>query len=233
MAQPLEEHGSPQRWIFFLLVFGLIGITILFIISRVFQYSGPALVNSPYSTNDRLLAFELGSTHFYVPENTIRHPEHYNGQRVNKLDLIMLWPSLEGFSLEKQVDFLDVSEKSKLIFVSLSLQDEVLSSSDRLYAVYSQYFVGEPIKAEGDLIGFAMAPGSSFAGETVYFKPDHHTPFAVRCMTPVKKSPALCLRDIKLNETTQMTYRFRRSLLAEWRTLDAKVKERVESFIHK
>lgn len=233
MAQPLDEHGSPQRWIFFFLVFGLIGITILFIISRVFQYSGPALVNSPYSTDKRLLAFELGDTRFYIPENTIRHPEQRNGQRVNKLDLIMLWPGLDGFDLDNQVAFYDVSEKSKLIFVSLSHQDEVLSSSDRLYAVYSQYFVGEPIKAEGGLIGFAMAPQSSFAGERIYFKPDDHNPFAARCITPVEKSPTFCLRDLKLNDTTQLTYRFRRPLLAEWRALDAKIKQRVSAFIRK
>lgn len=233
MTQPLDEQGSPQRWIFFFLVFGLIGITALFIISRVFQYSGPSLANSPYSVEKRLHAIELGTTRFYIPENTIRHPEQRQGNRFTKLDLIMLWPNLEGFTLDNQVAFHDVSEQSQLIFITLSHQDEVLSSSERLYSVYSQYFVGEPIKAEGSLIGFAMSPDSGFAGETIYFKPDDHTPFAARCITPVEKTPTFCLRDIKLNDTTQLTYRVRLSMLKEWQALDRKVKERVTSFLQK
>ena len=233
MAQPLDEQGSPQRWIFFFLVFGLIGITVLFIISRVFQYSGPSLAKSPYSVEKRLHAIGLGATRFYIPENTIRHPEQRQGNHSSQLDLIMLWPNLDGFSLDNQVAFHDVSEKSQLIFVTLSHQSEVLSSSERLYSVYSQYFVGEPIKAAGGLIGFRMAPDSGFAGETVYFKPDDHPPFAARCITPVEKTPTFCLRDIKLNDTIQLTYRFRIAMLKDWQTLDRKVKERITSFIQK
>ena len=230
MQQPLEEPGSPQRWIFFLLIAGLIAITILFVISRIFEYSGPKLLNSHYSVKTGMQNVSIGSARFVVPENTIRHPGQRGKKSLKQLDLIFLWPSLDGFSLDNQVAFSDATKSSRLIFATLSQPEEPISSSERLYSVYSQYFVGDPIEGPADLIGFAMDKTSGFKGETIYFKPDQNEPFVARCIKPVKGSPTFCLRDISLNNNVQLSYRFRLHLLKEWHSLDDAVRTKIQNF---
>ena len=164
MSQPFEEHSSPQRWIFFLLIAGLVVITSLFIASRIFRYSGPELMNSPFSTETRNRTVTIGSTNFLVPENIIRHQAQRKNGLLPKLDLVLLWPNLEGFSLENQTAFSDMSAQSKLIYLSLHVPAEAISSSDRLYTVFSEHFRGNPLKGPSGLIGFSMDEESGYAG---------------------------------------------------------------------
>lgn len=230
MQNPLEEQSSPQRWIFLFLIVGLIAITVLFVISRIFQYSGPELLNSPYSTEPRMRTYDLGTARFIVPENMVRLPEQRETTELNKLDLVMLWPQLEGFSLENQVAFSDVSTGSKLIFAALTQSQQAISSSERLYSVYSQHFIGDPIEGPGNLIGFAMDPDSGFAGEVIYFKPDQSDPFVARCVKPLQGRPTFCMRDVMLNNDIQLSYRVRLNMLKDWRRLDEAVTSRIRSF---
>ncbi|SNY94182.1 hypothetical protein SAMN04515647_4506 [Cohaesibacter sp. ES.047] len=232
MQQPLDEHGSPQRWIFFLLIAGLIAITTLFIVSRLFEYSGPELLNSPYSAKTEPKIILIGDIRFTVPENMIRRPEQREDAMVQQLDLVMLWPELEGFTRDNQVHFSNSGPDSRLIYATLSQPEQILSSSERLYTVYSEHFDGDPISGPARLIGFAMDPKSSFAGETVYFKPDESEPFVARCVQPVKGSPTFCMRDIMLTGKVQLSYRFRLPLLKEWKRMDETIKDRVTGFVH-
>ena len=232
MQQPIEEQGSPQRWIFFLLIAGLVAITTLFVISRVFEHSGPEFLNSPYSVKTEPRIIQIGDIRFTIPENMIRSPEQRKDATVDQLDLILLWPDLDGFTLENQVHFSNASSTSRLIFASLSEPEEILSSSERLYTVYSQHFDGDPISGPANLIGFAMSKESGFSGETIYFKPDESEPFVARCVKPVKSTPAFCMRDIMLTEKVQLSYRFRLPLLKQWKKMDKMVKERITGFVH-
>lgn len=220
MSQPFEERSSPQRWIFFLLIAGLVIITALFIVSRLFRYSGPELRNSPFSIETRNRAITIGQTHFQVPENIIRHKSQRQNGPLSRLNLILLWPSLEGFSLKSQMAFSDMSERSRLIYLSLDQPHEPVSSSARLYTIFSEHFRGNPLKGPAGLIGFAMNEKSGYAGEIVYFTPDNADPFVARCVRPVKDNPAFCLRDIKTEAGLQISYRFRPHLLEQWQKLD-------------
>ncbi|WP_373235801.1 hypothetical protein [Cohaesibacter celericrescens] len=230
MQQQIGEQGSPQRWIFFILIAGLIAITVLFVISRILQHSGPELLNSPYSVETSLRLYTIGTTQFMVPENTVRRPEQRNLQQLKKLDLILLWPTLEGFSLDTQVAFNDVTKDSRLIFASLSQPPQPISTSERLYSVYSQHFVGDTIEGPAALIGFRMSKESGFSGEVIYFKPDETAPFVARCIKPVENTPTFCMRDIILDNGAQLNYRFRLKLLAEWRKLDTTMRSKFSDY---
>nr|WP_321456499.1 hypothetical protein [uncultured Cohaesibacter sp.] len=226
-----EDQGSIQRWIFFILIAGLVAITVLYMISRVFEYSGPSFFKSPYSADTTNRLITISSLDFWVPQNVIRSAEQRNRQTVKQLDMLFLWPTMEGFSRERQVAFSDASEQSNLIFVSMSRPKEILQSSDRLYGIYSQFFTGNPIKGPATLIGFAMDPASGFRGETIYFKPESARPFVARCIAPENQEPSFCMREVALGSTIQVSYRFRPHLLAEWATLDQKVLGKLNGYL--
>ncbi|WP_319485609.1 hypothetical protein [uncultured Cohaesibacter sp.] len=229
--QTPEEQGSAQRWIFFILIAGLIAITFLYVLSRVFEYSGPSLINSPYSFETSPRQITIGERRLSVPENVIRSADQRAANTLKQLDLVFLWPTLEGFSREKQVAFSDATEASSLLFVSLSQPKELLQSSERLFSVYSQFFTGTPIKGPATLIGFEMDKASGFGGETIYFKPEATEPFVARCIASNDKEPAFCMREIALGGSLQVSYRFRPHLLNYWKSLDAALLERLNRFL--
>lgn len=229
--QTPQEQGSTQRWIFFLLIAGLVAITFLYLISRIFEYSGPSLLHNPYSAENTPKHILIGDMDFMVPPNTIRRHEQRVASSVNQLDLVFLWPSMAGYSRDKQVAFSDATKKSNLIFVSISRPDTILLSSERLYSVYSQFFSGDPVRGPATLIGFAMDDSSGFGGETVYFKPESTEPFVARCIKPDNKEPPFCMREIGLGATIQITYRFRPHLLSQWKTLDDHILDRLGGFL--
>ena len=230
--QTPEEQGSAHRWIFFILIAGLVTITLLFVISRFFEYSGPTLLHNAYSSETSTKKINVSGIDLFVPENVIRTPEQRRAVSLNQLDLIFLWPSLEGYSRQAQVAFSDASEKSNLIFLSISRPEKLLLSSERLYSVYSQFFTGNPIKGPATLIGFAMDEKSGFGGETIYFKPESTEPFVARCIRPEGNEPPFCMREIALGATIQITYRFRPHLLSQWKGLDQQLLARLSGFLN-
>ena len=232
MAQSLDDQGGPQRWIFIFLIAGLILITTLFVLSGIFRYSGPELLNNPYSAQTRARPVSLVGLSMMVPENTLRDPEGIkSGEPVQKLDLLFLWPDMEGFSLENQLHFSDVGQKSRLVFVTLSRPEEPIATSARLSSIYSQHFTGEPLRGPANLIGFKMDKMSGLSGETIYFTPDQNRPYVIRCIAPLEESPGFCMRDLVLPQGLQLSYRIRKPLLNDWQKLDRAIIDKISSFL--
>ena len=75
-----------------------------------------------------------------------------------------------------------------------------------------------------------MSDSSSYAGETIFFKPDENPPYVVRCFQPQEQAPAICLREILLKNDLQASYRFRRSMLDHWREIDTATEQLLSSF---
>lgn len=231
MIQPLEERNSPQRWLFLMLIAGLVLITVIFLLSRLLLYSGPELVNSPYSTETTSRLISVGSVDFRVPENVIRHGDQRKAGSRKKLELVFLWPDMKGFNLQDQVAFNNMTDSSRLIFVTLSVPAMPMATSDRLHDVYSTHFRGSPIQGASGLIGFEMNSESGYAGETIFFKPDDTTPFVARCMKPLQQAAAFCLRDLVWNDNLQISYRFRTPLLSQWPKLDMIIEAKIRELL--
>ncbi|MCT4656556.1 MAG: hypothetical protein N4A65_12165 [Cohaesibacter sp.] len=221
------------------MVAGLIGISILYVASRFFRYSDLLTTQSGYSSDAAPIVINLPTASLAVPGNMIRKEKQKTSKPQAIADLFFLWPKMSGYSHNDQLAFSDTSENSQLIFVRLSSPDEVIISSEQLSAVYSQHFSGSPLKGPEGLMGFAMNEDSGFAGETIYFKPDESPPFVARCFTPQKSTPTLCMRSIKLTGPSadygvaQADYRFRKTLLGQWREMDQAVQTMLNGFLIK
>ena len=72
MGNGIDGQGSPQRWIFFLLIAGLIAITILYLTSRLFRYSDSFIFDNPYVSSTELKQFALPGVQVAVPLNMVR-----------------------------------------------------------------------------------------------------------------------------------------------------------------
>lgn len=173
----------------------------------------------------------VGSEPLAIPANLIRFPTDRRGGLVTAVDLLLHWPSLEGFSEERAAIFRDGSPLAPLVYVTITEAETPLDSTTRLADIYSLYFTGPAFPGPGHLVGRHMDPASAYKGEIVYFEPRAAEPYVVRCLAEETEDiPATCIREVNIGHGLTMLYRFNRAWLADWRTMDDRLRRLVSQF---
>jgi hypothetical protein len=156
-----------------------------------------------------------------IPANMLRFADQRRGGAVEHADLVLHWPTLEGYSEALAADFMDGSPAAPIVYATLARRDTPLDAAERLEAVYRRFFVGEPLPAPTGLTARRLDGDSGFVGEIVYYGPEENGPFVARCLAQsTPEVPATCLRDIPVGRTLSLLYRFNRDLIGDWRALD-------------
>ena len=95
-------------------------------------------------------------------------------------------------------------------------------SAKLLDNVYLHRFDDAQISGVPGLVGKPLKDGDGYQNETVWYDPLSPNPFVAKCMAPVTEdTPALCTRALALNDSVGLVVSFDRSLLSQWRDLDA------------
>lgn len=157
-----------------------------------------------------------------IPANMIRFRSERRGGAVDRVDLLLHWPGLEGFSEVLADDFKDNSPRAPLIFVTISARDTPLDADTRLTPVYSRFFEGPAIAGPAGLTGRALSDESGYRGEIIFYAPEGGAPFVARCLAEeTPEIPATCIRDVNIGQGLSMLYRFNKVFLGNWRTIDS------------
>lgn len=174
----------------------------------------------------------VGDATLVIPANLIRFPADRRGGLVTAVDLLLDWPDLEGFSEQRAAVFRDGSPLAPLIYVTITEAETSLDSTSRLADLYSRYFTGPAFPGPGHLVGRHMDPASAYRGEIVYFQPRAAEPYAVRCLAEeTDEIPATCIREVNIGGGLTMIYRFNRAWLADWRSMDDRLRRLVSDFL--
>jgi hypothetical protein len=177
------------------------------------------------------VAISIGGEALVIPANLIRFPEDRRGGLVTAVDLLVLWPNLDGYSEERAEQFRDGSARAPLLYVTITEAETSLDSSARLADVYSRYFAGAPVPGPGYLTGRRMDQESPWRDEIVYFEPRGDEPYVVRCLAEeTAEIPATCIREVNIGHGLTMIYRFNRAWLGDWRTMDDRLLRLVGQF---
>lgn len=173
----------------------------------------------------------VGEEDLVIPANFIRFPTDRRGGLVTAVDLLLLWPSLDGYSEDKAKEFRDGSPQSPLIYVTITEAETPLDSTSRLTEIYKPHFTGPPIAGPGHLVGRRMADDSPWRGEIVYYQPRSGEPYVVRCLAEeTDLIPATCIREVNIGNGLAMLYRFNRTWLGDWPTMDDRLRRLVSQF---
>lgn len=166
-----------------------------------------------------------------IPANMIRFPGTRGGGKVERIDLLLHWPSLEGFSENRAEAFRDGSTLAPLIYVTIAPRDNQLDADTRLDTIYRRYFSGEPVSGPSGLTGRRMSGESAYRGEIVYYAEAGPARFTARCLAEASAEvPATCMRDVNIGEGLSMHYRIDRFYLGDWQTLDSELKTLAAGF---
>lgn len=177
------------------------------------------------------VAVTIGSEALVVPANLIRSPTDRRGGLVTAVDLLVHWPSLDGFSEERAEVFRNGSSHAPLVYVTITEAETSLDSTTRLNAIYSLYFGGPAFPGPAHLVGRPMRTDSPYRGEIVYFEPRAAEPYVVRCLAEeTEEIPSTCIREVGIGHGLTMLYRFNRAWLADWRTMDDRLRRLAGQF---
>jgi hypothetical protein len=167
----------------------------------------------------------VGGETIAVPGNMLRDPEARRANELKRAELVLHWPTLEGYRSDLAGDFIDGTPSMPLVYASVAPRVIGLDPEARLDNIYAPHFVGGALAAPSGLTARRLSPESGYGGEIVYYGAAGPGRFVARCIAPASPEiPPTCLRDFHLGNNLTLTYRFHRDILGEWATLDARMR---------
>ncbi len=177
------------------------------------------------------VALAIAGERLSIPAAMLRYPATRRGGPVERADLVLHWPTLEGYSDGLASGFTDLTA-APIVFATIAPRDNTLDSTERLDEVYGRFFTGKALPGPAGLVGRVLTADSGYGSEIVYFSPSQPRPFVARCLAKeTPEMPSTCLRDVKFGRGLSLLYRFNRNLLGDWKALDAGLRQRADSFI--
>lgn len=234
-ARPIAAPPSPRRGWFPPVFFGVIAVVLVvaagILIDRGVRSYHDSVALAGHSADTRSVRLVVGNEALEIPANMIRTGRQRRGGPMERVDLVVTWPDLDGYSAATAEAFRDGSPLAPLVYFSLVPYDSPLDADTRLDTVYARFFTGEPLKGPSGLTGRVLSGASGYEGEEVYFTAPGERRFVARCVAKATpEMPATCIRDVIVAPGLSLFYRFNRFYLGDWRAMDEGLRELVATF---
>lgn len=185
------------------------------------------------SAADRKIETIIADRRFLIPEHYTRYPSQRSGGRRTNIDMHALLPDLTPYGSDLQERFIDNSTDSDVIYFTLAETATPLSSARRLRDIYSKYLATpEPEQDRAGLQRFAFRDDSGYANQDLLVgKDDEERMVLLLCdrESALVDSPN-CTRSLLLGSSLDLTYRYKRSQIGNWREIDNAVMKLVGEF---
>jgi hypothetical protein len=162
------------------------------------------------------LPVSVGNTLFNVPTQAIRMKIQRHSGPQERVDLDLLYPSLEPPQPPERAaaDRVPATlEPIDRIFLSIAVHHDVLAPEALVRTIYPRYLEPSESPARDGLTMRAFRDGTPYAGEDLFLADDPE--LAARC-TREAATPGMCL-SMRRIDGADLTFRFPRSWLAHWR----------------
>lgn len=221
-ARPVLSASFPAL-VIKVCAFMVLSAAIVFTAARFY---GSIIAQGTHSSSEKLHQVVIGNDVMTVPENMMRFRSQRGKADLERLDLYAHWPSMQGYTPGNAAIFESADSSLPILFVSLEPRDMTRDMSGRISSIYEKFFAGPPIEAGNGLVRRPFSSQSAYFSEDLYYEADSPYPFAARCVRQDKNiSDPFCIRDIHIGRDMMLTYRFHKSLLADWLAMDRSVRE--------
>jgi hypothetical protein len=229
-----ETVRKRSAWWFPLGVF-----VVTFILSAMFLLlylapTAPSLFEeqvAPTSRSDTI-SLKVHGRDFHIPANYFIYASARQGGERRDVELFALLPGMSGWSNWSADQFASNAPDSKIVFLSLRKERVGLSEPDRLKRVYLGY-VADPRGRPGPygLRQFSFRSDSGYHAEDLFVGETEKGPVVMRCVQLSHDVPSPnCLRDLLVAPGVSLSYRFKRSHLAEWQEIGTNIDMLMASF---
>ena len=161
------------------------------------------------------LPITVGGMLFNVPSDAIRMRLQRRSGAQDRIDLAFAYPSLSPPEPQKHVTADTVEETPVVIdrlLLSIALRSDDLSPDDRLRTIYPRY-LDQRAEERNGLTGRSFLNDAPYHGEDLFI--GSGGAFVTRC-TRDDLTPGICLTQRRI-DTVDMTFRFPRAWLTDWR----------------
>ena len=193
---------------------------------------GSQLALAGHSDSTEIYDIAIGRDLVHLTANTIRFEPQRRSGLADRVDLQLLWPSMEGYSHAHRLNFDDVSQSQSLLFLQISQSTMSRDMSGRVEPIYQHLLTGPAEAGPAGLELHHFKPGTGFEGEVLLTSaPASGETYAIRCLIPTSDklaSSSDCQRDIHAGEDLSVLYRFSSRLLPDWKEIDEAVKAYVQ-----
>jgi hypothetical protein len=219
------------------LFFAMLAVTVTFV-AYVLWPTWPKAVNA---LDGPSLPVVVAGVLFNVPPAAMRAPVQRQPGAHERIDLVLLWPSLvpppaEGTAsadppVSSDGNAAARNNSNDRLFVTIAGLGSVLPPAERLRSVYPRYFDSGATPANDGLAVLQFRSGTPYEGEDLIYPADEPDRFFARCTREtVRPVPATCIHE-RLLDGAEVTIRFPRAWLQDWRGVVAGF-DRLASQLH-
>ena len=223
---------------------------VVLLIDTTYMIFYPDARPATWTADTRAIDTTIGGHRLLVPANMIRLREQRRGGVQLRLDIVLSWPSLQGYAESRAEAFQAAS--GRIIRASLeATRDTELENPLLQDEPNTQLRLGERPGPAG-LSARPYAADSPFAGQEIVFETGPHPSaasrgylrgewprennrpgrFVARCLIASETKPEVsCIRRVEIASGLTLTYRFDRTYLSDWTRLDKMLRARIAIFL--
>jgi hypothetical protein len=179
----------------------------------------PRWPGPPIAADAPSLPIVVGGTVFQVPPGAIRRAAQRRPGAQERIDLVLLWPSLTPPPAEAAPFGVggDAPSPRERLFVTVA-ESEGATAVERMKTIYTRYLKQDPLPAPNGLIMLPFRHGTPYQGEDLLYPRESPERFLLRCTQTVGLTPGTCLHERRIGGA-DVTVRFPRAWLNDWRSV--------------
>ncbi len=235
-----EEIKEESSWRYPL---GIFMATLVLCAIFLYYYVGPSVeefsgnVPSPAITEEPVV-IEIAGTVFAPSANYTVYPRARRGGARDEVSLYALWPTMNGYAPAQRREFIENAPDTRRIDITIAKRMSPYEEARRFETLYLPETVDQRgVRTPYQLTKFtfkdqhADVPTSGYADSEMFVGADGQGQLLVLfCFKEREdiRSPE-CWREYEYSDTIEVSYRFKRPYLPEWRAIDAEVRKFVSS----
>ena len=194
-------------------------------LALVLRWPGPS--SAPDAPS---VPISVGGLVFNVPPAAIRLPLQRRAGAQGRLDLVFLWPALVPPDPAAKPAASQELPALDRLFVTIAALDDTLGPVERIKSIYPRYFDFGRFAGPDGLLVIRFRDGTPYQAEDLFYDPAAPAHFVARCSRPgAGPTPGICLLERRLAEAADITVRFPRDWLVDWRRLSAGIDRLIAS----
>ena len=231
-----DEIKQESSWRYPL---GIFMATLVLCAIFLYYYVGPSVeefsgnVPSPAITEEPVI-IEIAGTHFAPAANHTVYPRARRGGAREEVSLYVLWPTMNGYAPAQRREFIENDPDTRRIDITIARRTSPFSENKRFESLYLPQTVDQRgVRTPYQLSKFtfkdqhADVPTSGYADSEMFVGTDEDNQLlALFCFKEREdiRSPE-CWREYEYSDTIEVSYRFKRPYLPEWRAIDTEVRK--------
>jgi hypothetical protein len=186
---------------------------------------------SPTSRGDAI-AVSVNGMPFVIPANYMIYSSARSGGVRKDLSLWALYPSFHGYTDWESSTFAGNSADSPVIYMLVREDRFNINETARLQRIYLSYVINpEGKQGPFGLTQYTFRDDSGYRNEDLFVGQSEKGLVVLRCVRLSQDVPSpSCLRDERIGKNVALSYRFKRTHLADWRDIAGGVDALIASF---